>query len=321
MSIPISMILFLDEIELFLCEMIRQIRWAKGVYCPHCKSSRIIKWGRYGKFQRYRCKDCRRTFNDKSGTILDGSKHPLILWAGIIILLVILHTSERKISIFLSISFKSVFLISKKIMMKIQSSLPIPKGIEGEIEIDESYVTCGLKGRNNRHKIKQLGRKPRKRGLKRRGRGKYSTDRPPIISVVLRGGERLLFVAARATKRKIQSIIHQLDIRRGSTLFTDEYRIYAFLSSLFHHEFVNHSRKEYARGKAHVNSCEGEFALFKSFILIHKGVAKYNLPLYVALYRLHIKVGQMDLFEAFRYVMEVILSDEVNPQSTNNISK
>ena len=50
--------------------------------------------------------------------------------------------------------------------------------------------------------------------------------------------------------------------------------------SLFHHEFVNHSRKEYAKGEAHVNRCEGEFALFKSFILIHRGVVKYNSPLF-----------------------------------------
>jgi transposase-like protein len=29
----------------------------------------VIKYGSYQEFQRYRCKDCDRTFNDKTGTI------------------------------------------------------------------------------------------------------------------------------------------------------------------------------------------------------------------------------------------------------------
>jgi len=80
----------------------------------------------------------------------------------------------------------------------LHNPLPLPKGIEGEIEIDESYITAGLKGRNNSEKIKELGRKPRKRGLKRRGRGRYQTDRPPIIALILRGGYRMVFSAQRA---------------------------------------------------------------------------------------------------------------------------
>ncbi|MCD6505101.1 hypothetical protein J7M22_00620, partial [Candidatus Poribacteria bacterium] len=48
--------------------------------------------------------------------------------------------------------------------------------------------------------IKELGRRLRKRGLKRRGRGRYQADRPPIIALILRGGYRIVFSAKRATK-------------------------------------------------------------------------------------------------------------------------
>ena len=317
MSIPESIINLINDVELIMADMIRKIRWKDGVYCPHCKSRNIIKWGRYKLFQRYKCKDCKRTFNDKTGTIFHNSKIPLFLWGCILFLFVLVHTSQRKISILFCTSFKSIFINCKKVMIKISSSLPLPKGIEGEIEIDESYITAGLKGRNNSEKIKELGRRPRKRGLKRRGRGRYQADRPPIIALILRGGYRMVFSAKRATKATIQKIISSLQIREGSTIFTDEYTIYLFLSGIFNHQLVNHSKGEYARGEAHVNSCEGEFSVFKTFIRIHRGVAKYNLPLYVSLYQLHIRVASMNLFDGFRYVMEVILSEE--PSHPTNI--
>ena len=49
----------------------RTVDRAHGVFCPRCKNSPVIKHGRYRKhLQRYLCKDCCRTFNDKTDTIL-----------------------------------------------------------------------------------------------------------------------------------------------------------------------------------------------------------------------------------------------------------
>ena len=60
MSIPESIINLINDVELIMADMIRKIKWKDGVYCPHCKSRNIIKWGRYKLFQRYKCKDCKR---------------------------------------------------------------------------------------------------------------------------------------------------------------------------------------------------------------------------------------------------------------------
>jgi len=38
--------------------------------CPHCQSTEIQRWGRSGGLQRYRCKQCRKTFNPLTGTPL-----------------------------------------------------------------------------------------------------------------------------------------------------------------------------------------------------------------------------------------------------------
>jgi transposase-like protein len=40
------------------------------ISCPYCKSESIQKWGMRSDMQRYRCKECRRTFNTLTSTPL-----------------------------------------------------------------------------------------------------------------------------------------------------------------------------------------------------------------------------------------------------------
>lgn len=51
--------------------------------------------------------------------------------------------------------------------------------MEGVIELDETYPHAGNKG------VKQ--RKPKKRGLRKRGRSTWKDDKPPVITMVKRG--------------------------------------------------------------------------------------------------------------------------------------
>lgn len=47
--------------------------------CPRCGSSCTVRWGRFSGRQRHRCRSCRRTFSDLTGTPLAYSKR-LHLW-------------------------------------------------------------------------------------------------------------------------------------------------------------------------------------------------------------------------------------------------
>jgi len=51
--------------------------------------------------------------------------------------------------------------------------------LAGVIELDETYPHAGEKG------IPQ--RKPRRRGLRKRGRGIWKDDKPPVVTMVKRG--------------------------------------------------------------------------------------------------------------------------------------
>lgn len=36
--------------------------------CPHCKGTEFYRWGKASELQRYRCRQCNRTFNALTGT-------------------------------------------------------------------------------------------------------------------------------------------------------------------------------------------------------------------------------------------------------------
>jgi transposase-like protein len=65
---------------------IHALRWKdRPLQCPRCQSHNVGSWGTYHYqpgLKRYRCqeKGCKRTFNDLTGTLLDGSKRSVMHW-------------------------------------------------------------------------------------------------------------------------------------------------------------------------------------------------------------------------------------------------
>lgn len=50
-------------------ELFSRVRWANGIHYPKGHTD-IVKFCKYGEFQRYTCKTCKKTFNDKTRTLL-----------------------------------------------------------------------------------------------------------------------------------------------------------------------------------------------------------------------------------------------------------
>ena len=48
--------------------------------CPHCGSIHFIKFGTYNDIQRYRCRDCRKTFSNTTNSVWKYSKKPCETW-------------------------------------------------------------------------------------------------------------------------------------------------------------------------------------------------------------------------------------------------
>ena len=89
----------------------------------------------------------------------------------------------------------------------------------------------------------------------------------------------------------IQPVVKEVIIT-GTTIFTDEYDIYARLPQWgYEHRTVCHSQGEYARDEdgdgfheVHVNTMEGVWSLLRSWLRPHRGISQEQLPLYLAFF-------------------------------------
>ena len=197
----------------------------------------MIRWGKYKRvYQRYRCKACFSTFNDKIGTLFAYKHLSLQGWFWLIVLSLYGHLSWRRIGKILGVSEMTVFGYGKAMMEKVKIwQEEREEKLKGIVELDEAYVKAGLKGRNNQGKIKALGRKARKRGLKRRGRGNYDKDCVTVIAWCEREGRKILKMSPDLKGERLKGLVERL-VERGSLLITDEYPVYKVLDEFYERE-------------------------------------------------------------------------------------
>ena len=286
--------------------LFRTVRWRNGVYCPRCGSGRVKGHGNYGQgLKRHFCKACGKTFNDKTGTRLHYSRLSLREWFMLMLLFLGLHNSGLGLSWFMDRSYMTVFRAVKGLMLTLRrEAQPVRMG--GAVESDEVYVTAGLKGRNNSHRIQRLGRRPRRRGLRRRGRGTWDQDKPAVFVLVERGGPED-YVPSKDVEAETALKIIGRRVSGGSTIYTDCFRAYLGLGEAgYRHEAVNHSAGEWVRGKAHTNGCENRASLFRPWLALHRGVCKDNLSLYLAAFKACRKSRAIGPVEALQEILKIL---------------
>jgi transposase-like protein len=129
---------------------------------------------------------------------------------------------------------------------------------------------------------------PRCRANKRRGRGTFANDRPPIVGTVGRSsGQVRLRVVANTTQAVLTGHVEQFTLP-GTTVYTDEYESYRPRERV--HRTVKHGEKEWARDtdgdgicETHSNTIEGLWTDVRCFLRRFKGIHKTYLPGYIAI--------------------------------------
>lgn len=265
---------------------LHQLRWKdRKLKCPHCHSLNIGSWGKYHRrpgLKRYRCKDCKRTFNDLTNTMLSGTKlslHFLVFTT----FLLCLSCSSRRICRELGVHVRTAFHWCWW-LRNVAISYEVHRQLDGVVEADEIYQTAGNKGQSRTGGSKELGHLPRKRGKKQPpGRGHYEKDSPAIIAWVSRTGHTVLQVVRDFTIDTVQKAAN-IAVKTGSVIYTDSAKSYAALVGYIH-DSVNHSQKEYARDEVHQNRAENAFSLLRPFLAVFRGVGKSNLPGYIGFFQ------------------------------------
>jgi transposase-like protein len=244
-------------------EHLEGIRWADGVYCPHCGGyDDIRKLGRASVEKGlWHCKPCRKKFTVTVGTVFERSHIPLSKWLAAFHLMC---SSKKGISAhqghrMLGLTYKTAWFMWHRIREAMKrgglSSVP-PIGGKGKVvEADETY----------------FGNLPESKLGKLNSKGKLRSPGPKfgphhkraIVSLVERGGEVRSFYLGQATVTEVAEIVRE-NVAKESRLHTDESRVYMNVGKDFAaHEAVNHGQKEYARGDVTTNTIESFFSVFK----------------------------------------------------------
>ena len=98
------------------------------------------------------------------------------------------NTNIRQIEAEIDLSYRTV----RRRVERFARVLDTPAiRLSGPVEIDEVYVSAGLKGR-------ERDSWSRSRGLSTRGRGSYDGDKPPVFTLVDRSSDDRYIVSAKS---------------------------------------------------------------------------------------------------------------------------
>jgi hypothetical protein len=134
---------------------------------------------------------------------------------------------------------------------------------------------------------------PRRRGNKQQGHGTWDIDRPPLAAVLGRQSRRLrLRLVRRAFRAALEALVGSAT-RPGTRVYTDAWGAYQRLPQAGRgHAAVNHEAGEWARDddgdgvrEVHCNTLEGIWTGFRAFLRPFRGVSKWYLAQYAAVYQ------------------------------------
>jgi transposase-like protein len=262
--------------------------------CPHCQGASLYRHGAANGLQRFRCRDCRRTFNCLTGTPLARLRHKA-KWLDYLDCMLDSRTVRKaaakvEIAKNTSMRWRHRFLNATK--------ADRPACLNGIAEADETFLLESQKGARN------MKRPARKRGGKASKRG-ISHEQVCILVARDRSGQTWDFVTGRGPLTKAQLHRHLPAILTPDTLLVTDankaYRAFAKEAGVAH-DFVNVSAGQriarQAAGAIHVQNVNGYHSRFHGWLHGFRGVATRYLPNYLG-WRWAIDQQRIDSSETF----------------------
>jgi len=222
------------------------IRWQDGkAICPCCKSSNAAF---LATRHLWKCRDCKKQFSVKIGTIFEDSPLGLDKWLPAFWMIVNAKNgiSSCEVSRALGVTQKTAWFMLHRIRLAMQNNSM--EKLSGEVEADETYIGGKVRRMNTAQRNKH-------------GRGTGWTGKEIVMGLLERGGKVKLKHLSSTRRHSVQGEVRQ-NVEAGSQVYTDTLRSYNGLNTDYVHEAIDHARA-YVRGKCHTNGLENFWSLLK----------------------------------------------------------
>ncbi|HEY7087928.1 MAG TPA: IS1595 family transposase [Tepidisphaeraceae bacterium] len=266
-------------------EFLEQQRWGDSPCCVWCGSTNVYKMmdaatGARNKRYLWRCRDCKKQYTVRIGTVYEESRIELRHWCYAFWRAATSKKGVAALEIMrqCQISYKAALFLMHRIRWAMAPDHKTAPKLKGVVEADETYV----------------GGKPRPmQGFEKR---KWNTNKTPVFAVVQRGGDIRVRTMTAVKGANVREALTEL-VDPKSRLMTDENLVYRPIGREFKggHETVNHSIDEYAREDVTTNTVEGFFATLKRGLNgIYHAVSKEHLHRYCAEFEFRYNARKMN---------------------------
>lgn len=242
--------------------------------CPHCSSADVRPWGRAGGKPRYRCAECRKTFNPLTGTPLSGLHYP-DRWRDQAQAMISGETVS-KAAARCKVAYTTAFRWRHRFLAAL--NLDKPRRLSGIVEADETFILESFKGRRGK-----LPRAARKRGGKASKRG-LSCEQIAVIVARDRGGATTDAVLARLDIASMTQALGHV-IVTGAVLCCDggkAIRGFARRARVKTHVLETPGAPRPGAPQFHINNVNAYHGRLKEWMRRFHGVATNNLPNYLS---------------------------------------
>jgi transposase-like protein len=209
-----------------------------------CRCGKTGCFHRIAKRKKFACAWCGFQISPTAGTIFHKSRTPLRTWFHAMFIMTASRNGVSAMELMrqVGVTYKTAWRMNHQIRELMTAETP---QLEGFIEADETYIggktTGGKRGRGAPHKT-------------------------PILGLLERGGDIKSTVAQDTKASTVMPNINE-KVKKGSIVFTDEYRRYASLVFQgYYHDWISHTAGQFAKGMVHTNGLESFWAQFKRSI-------------------------------------------------------
>ena len=235
---------------------VANLRWPGGEQtCPKCGSVNNHYFLKTRKV--WKCKDCKKQFSVKVGTVFEDSAIPLSKWLPAMWMLVNCKNgiSSYELGRAIGVTQKSAWFMLHRIRLAMQSETP--DKMSGEVEVDETYI--GGKARFM-HKAKK------ERVIQ--GQSGW-VGKTPVMGILQRGDEettsQVRAQVVSGNSGKVLDPIVRENVEKDASVYTDALGAYNKLSDEYMHEVIDHA-VAYVEGNVHTNGLENFWSLLKRSI-------------------------------------------------------